>query len=83
MPTVAVIDGAKIQFFALEHPPPHFHVAFAEYRAQINIKSLRVMKGSLPPAKLTAVVAWAETRQAILLNTWSIVLAKQKPERIE
>jgi len=79
---VAVVEGAKIQFFALEHPPPHFHVAFAEYRAQIGIESLRLIKGSLPPAKLAAVISWAETRQAALLNTWHMVLAKQKPEKI-
>ena len=82
MPTVAIIDGAKIQFYALEHPPPHFHVAFAEYRVQIDIESLRVIKGSLPPAKLAAVIAWALPRQAVLLKTWDSVLAKQKPEKI-
>jgi hypothetical protein len=40
MPTVAVVGGVKIQFFAQEHPPPHFHAVFAEYRAQIDIRSL-------------------------------------------
>jgi hypothetical protein len=42
MPTVAVIDGVKIQFYAAEHPPPHFHAVFAEYRASIGIADLRV-----------------------------------------
>jgi hypothetical protein len=82
VPTVAVVDGAKIQFFAQEHPPPHFHVVFAEYRAQIEIESLRVLNGSLPRAKLAAVLAWAGSRQAILLKTWQTVIAKQKPEKI-
>ncbi|MFL5006739.1 MAG: DUF4160 domain-containing protein [Microvirga sp.] len=27
----------KIQFFPNEHPPPHFHVVYAEYRALIRI----------------------------------------------
>jgi Domain of unknown function (DUF4160) len=40
MPTVAVVDGVKIQFFAQEHPPPHFHAVFAEHRAQIDIRFL-------------------------------------------
>ena len=43
MPTVAIVEGVKIQIFAQEHPPPHFHVAFAEYRAQIEIASLTVL----------------------------------------
>jgi hypothetical protein len=60
MPTVARFEGVEIQVFAQEHPPRHFHAVFAEYRAQIEIESLRVMKGRLPPAKLSVVVSWAE-----------------------
>jgi hypothetical protein len=62
MPTVAVVDAVKIQFFAREHPPPHFHAVFAEYRAQIEIATLQVMRGSLPINKLRAVISWAQTR---------------------
>ena len=82
MPTVAVVEGAKIQFFPQEHPPPHFHVAFAEYRAQIGIAPLGLLKGNLPPAKLAVVLDWAQPRQEALMNTWYMVLAKQKPEKI-
>ena len=82
MPTVAVVDGAKIQFFAQEHPPPHFHVVLAEHRAQVEIRTLRVLRGSLPPAKLAAVLAWAEPRQETLMRTWQTVVEKRKPEKI-
>ncbi|WP_425475891.1 DUF4160 domain-containing protein [Mesorhizobium yinganensis] len=47
----------KIQFFVLEHPPPHFHAAFAGDRASIEIVTLPVMNGSLPRTKLRAVIA--------------------------
>lgn len=41
MPTmVALVDGVKIQFYANEHPPPHFHAEFAEHRGVIDIESL-------------------------------------------
>jgi hypothetical protein len=82
MPTVAFVDGVKIQFYAREHPPPHFHAVFAEHRAQIGIATLRLINGSLPHAKLAAVVSWAEPRRAALQHTWAVVQAKQKPERI-
>ena len=82
MPTVAIVDSVKIQFFALEHPPPHFHAEFAGDRASIEIGTLRVMKGSLPRAKLAAVLAWAEPRRAQLNAAWAAVAAKRKPERI-
>jgi len=83
MPTVANVEGVKIQFFAREHPPPHFHAVIAEYRAQIDIASLAVIRGQLPPAKLRTVVSWATARQVALMNTWNAVQAKQPPERIE
>jgi hypothetical protein len=47
MPTVAIVDGVRIQFYPRDHPPPHFHAEFAEYRATIDIRSLRVVRGSL------------------------------------
>jgi hypothetical protein len=82
MPTVAIVEGVKIQFFAEEHPPPHFHAQFAEHRIRIEISSLRVLKGRLPNAKLSVVLRWAESRREELLRTWHVVLAKQKPQRI-
>ena len=34
MPTVAVVEGVKVQFFFDDHPPPHFHaeIGWAESR---------------------------------------------------
>jgi hypothetical protein len=64
MPTVARVNGVKIQFFAREHPPPHFHAVSAEHRAQIDIETLRVLKGKLPPAILSKVLSWAESSGA-------------------
>jgi hypothetical protein len=55
MPTVAIVDGVKIQFYLDEHPPPHFHAVFAEFAAQIQIDPPRILRGSLPQAKLVMV----------------------------
>ena len=82
MPTVAIIEGVRTRFYANEHLPAHFHAVYAEFTAQIEIGSLRVMKGSLPPAKLAIVLSWAETRRDVLLRTWNTVIAKEKPEKI-
>jgi uncharacterized protein DUF4160 len=82
MRTVAIVDGVKIQFYAREHPPAHFHAVFAEYRVQIDIASLRVLKGSMPLAKLSAVITRAEPRREALKRTWETTLAKQRPEKI-
>jgi hypothetical protein len=82
MPTVAIVEGVKIQFFAREHHPPHFHAVFAEHRAQIEIGSFRVLRGGLPRTKLAAVISWARPRQPVLQHVWNLTVAKRKPEKI-
>lgn len=82
MPTVARIDGVKIQLFAKEHPPPHFHAVQAEYRVQIEIESLRVLNGKMPQAILSKVVSWARPRRQALRDAWDAVQAKRRPDRI-
>jgi hypothetical protein len=82
MPTVAIVQGVRIRFYPRERPPPHFHAVFAEHKPQIDIASLTVLKGSLPPAKLRVVVEWAEPRRDALNDRWDAVLAKRKVEKI-
>jgi hypothetical protein len=83
MPTVAVIDGMKVQFFPNEHPPPHFHVVFAEYRALVRIDTMTVWQGSLPRNKLRRIMEWATPRQAILMATWTAAIANEEIGRID
>ncbi|WGJ13079.1 DUF4160 domain-containing protein [Methylocapsa sp. D3K7] len=83
MPTFAIVDGVKIQFYFDEHPPPHFHAVFAESVAQIQIDPTQVLRGSLPPAKLSMVLAWAAKNRAGLMNAWAAVAAGQKPMRLQ
>ena len=34
--------------FWRDHAPPHFHALYAEYEALIDLRSLSVIRGSLP-----------------------------------
>ena len=83
MPIIAIIDGMKIQVFPNEHPPPHFHVIFAEYRALIRIDTMSLWKGSLPRNKLRVVLAWASPRRSLLLATWKTSIANEEVGRID
>lgn len=82
MPVVANIDGISIEFYPAEHPPPHFHARYAEFIAQIEIRSGKVLRGSLPPAQLRKVERWAATRVGLLMEAWLAVEEKRKPGRI-
>jgi hypothetical protein len=82
VPVVASVDGIRIEFYPSEHPPPHFHARYGEFMAQIEIRSGKVLRGTLPPAQLRKVLAWAETRRAPLMAAWQAVEEKRKPGRI-
>jgi hypothetical protein len=70
MPTVAKVDGVKIQFYWDDHMPAHFHIEYGEYRAQVRIDSLRLMNGYIPNSQFRKVIAWARSRKSQLLAAW-------------
>ncbi|MBA2399164.1 MAG: DUF4160 domain-containing protein [Bradyrhizobium sp.] len=83
MPVVAIVAGVKIMFYANEHPPAHFHAKIAEFQAVIDIDSLRIVAGRLPPAQTGSVLAWAASRQDRLRQTFVAALAHEKIGPIE
>jgi hypothetical protein len=83
MPVVAMVDGVRIEFYPDEHPPPHFHARIAEHVAQVEIRTGRVLRGSLPPAKLGRVLSWAADHRIGLMNAWTAVEELRKPEKID
>jgi hypothetical protein len=83
VPVVAIVDGVKIMFYANEHPPAHFHAKIAEFQAVIDIDSLRIVAGRLPPAQTRSVLAWAASRQDRLRQTFVAALTHEKIGPIE
>jgi Domain of unknown function (DUF4160) len=83
MPTVANVEGVKIQLYANEHPPPHFHARIAEHQAVVDIDALAVTEGFLPIPKRRKVLAWDATRQAALRNAFAAAIAREPVEPIE
>lgn len=73
MPTIAVFYGVIISMYfrRSEHNPPHFHVYYGNYEALIEIKTLAMLKGSLPNKILKMVVLWASQHQVELMNMWN------------
>lgn len=54
-----------------EHNPPHFHVVYGEYIGIVDIKTLEMLEGDLPPKALTLVTQWAEQYKEDLLEMWN------------
>lgn len=59
VPTISTFFGIAIQMFWREHAPPHFHALYGEHEALIDIRELRVTRGSLPRRALALVLEWA------------------------
>jgi Domain of unknown function (DUF4160) len=51
VPRLATFYGIVIWMYRPDHPPPHFHASYGEHVAQMELGSLRVLNGSLPPRR--------------------------------
>jgi hypothetical protein len=83
VPVVAIVDGVKIMLYANEHPPADFHAKIAEFQAVVDIDSLTIVAGRLPPAQARSVLAWAATRQDRLRQAFVAAMAHEKVGPIE
>ncbi|HZT89734.1 MAG TPA: DUF4160 domain-containing protein [Stellaceae bacterium] len=83
MPTISTFYGILIQIFWRERGPPHFHALYAEHEALIDIRTLAVMRGSLPSRALALVLEWASEHRAELMEDWELCDRRQTPKKIE
>ena len=85
MPTISIFYGIIIRMYFApgEHPPPHFHVYYNEYKASVDIRTCEVIEGELPKRQSKLAVAWAELHQEELLNDWNLVMSGKEPFKIQ
>jgi hypothetical protein len=65
-----------------EHSPPHFHAIYAEFEADIDIRTLEIIKGRLPRRALVLVLEWATEQRNELMEDWQRCQSRQTPKRI-
>ena len=83
MPEISRFFGISIKMFFGDHLPPHFHAEYGEFKAQIDIRSLMMMGGDLPPSALGMVVEWASQHQDELKDLWELASKNEALHRIE
>jgi hypothetical protein len=83
VPEISRFFGIVIKMFFDEHNPPHFHALYGEFEALIEIRTLTVFAGHLPPRALGLVVEWATLHQDELLNDWDRAQRQQTLVKIE
>ena len=70
MPEICRFYGIIVKMFFADHNPPHFHVNYDEFNAIIDIGSLSVIAGKLPPRALGLTMEWAAIHQEELSKFW-------------
>jgi hypothetical protein len=71
MPTLKIIDNIKIDIYSRDHPPPHFHVKFAEFEELIEIETLETYAGKIPKVHRKKVTDWALENKLFLLGVFN------------
>jgi hypothetical protein len=83
MPEICRFFGIIIAMFYDDHNPPHFHARYGKDGVAIEINSLQVLEGHIPPRALGLVMEWAFQHQKELLNDWELTKKNQPPKKIE
>lgn len=85
MPTISAFYGLIIRMYyaPTEHPPPHFHVYYSEFKATIDIQSCELIQSNLPKKQAKLVLAWAELHQEELMANWTLVMNGEEPFKIQ
>jgi len=85
MPTISMFYGIVIRMYfgESEHPPPHFHAEYAGDSMKVEIKTGKIIAGSLPPRQTRLVLAWTDLRREELMANWEILRRNEEPFRIE
>jgi hypothetical protein len=83
VPRLATFYGIVIWMYRPDHPPPHFHAQYGDEVAQIELASLRILNGSLPPRALRLVRTWARLHTEELADNWMRAQALEPLASIE
>jgi hypothetical protein len=82
MPEISRFYGIVIAMFYNEHNPPHFHARYGRDQAAIEIGTLRVLEGRIPPRATGLVMEWALEHQEELMRDWEQARKGQTPVTI-
>jgi hypothetical protein len=83
VPRLSAFYGIVIYMYRPDHPPPHFHAQYGDHVAQIELESLAILNGSLPPRALRLVRDWAQLHPDEPAANWQLAQALEPLVAIE
>lgn len=82
MPEISKFYGIIIYMYIDDHNPPHFHVWYDDYEAEITIKD-GIVTGSLPRRALRLVYEWLDLHRDELMENWERLTNSEPAKKIE
>ena len=70
MPEISRFYGIVIKMYFGDHNPPHFHAEYADKQVVVNLNTLAIIAGKLPPRAMGLVTEWATLHQQELQELW-------------
>lgn len=83
MPEISRFYGIVIRMYFADHAPPHFHAYYGGSEALVEIATLSVIAGKLPPRAMGLVAEWASNHQQELQAAWDLASNLQNPGVVE
>jgi hypothetical protein len=68
---VARVHGLKIEMYAREHPPPHFHVTGGGINATFSLEDCSLINGEISGREQALVRWWYRRSGSILISAWN------------
>lgn len=70
MPTIAAFQGIIVRMWHDDHPPPHVHVSYQGFEAEVDISKGTVSNDNLPPRVAGLIRHWCARHKFELLQNW-------------
>ncbi len=83
MPEISRFFGIIITMYYSDHQPPHFHVRYGEFKAQVVIETASILNGNLPPRVFGLVAEWALSHRDELRENWKLIQNETPPNKID
>lgn len=71
MPTIIKVGGLKVQVFADDHFPPHFHIVGPDFEVLVAMSSFSILRGGSYHREVQEAMDWAKLNSDVLWKEWA------------
>jgi hypothetical protein len=83
MPELSRFYGIVIKMYYNDHNPPHFHAKYDRDQMIVDVNTLAVIGGHLPPRATGLGIEWAASHQRELQQAWEQARNMEPLDRID